>query len=77
MEDQGIAVLALHLLQACLVYINTLMIQQVLESTSWFEKMEPEDCRALSPLIYHHINPYGIFELNMGERLPIETKAAA
>jgi hypothetical protein len=39
--------------------------------------MEPEDFRALSPLIYHHINPYGIFELNMGERLPIETKAAA
>jgi TnpA family transposase len=77
LEDQEIAVLALHLLQACLVYINTLMIQQVLESPSWFEKMEPEDFRALSPLISHHINPYGIFELNMGERLPIETKAAA
>jgi TnpA family transposase len=77
LEDQEIAVLALHLLQACLVSINTLMIQQVLESPSWFEKMEPEDFRALSPLIYHHINPYGIFELNMGERLPIETKAAA
>jgi TnpA family transposase len=53
LEDQEIAVLALHLLQACLVYINTLMIQQVLESPSWFEKMEPEDFRALSPLIYH------------------------
>ena len=69
--------LALHLLQACLVYINTLMIQQVLESPSWLSKMEPEDFRGLSPLIYHHINPYGIFELNMGERLLIEMKAAA
>ncbi len=29
LEDQEIAVLSLHLLQACLVYINTLMIQQV------------------------------------------------
>jgi TnpA family transposase len=57
LEDQEIAVLSLHLLQACLVYINTLMIQQVLESPSWFEKMEPEDFRGLSSLIYHHINP--------------------
>jgi TnpA family transposase len=50
LEDQEIAVLSLHLLQACLVYINTLMIQQVLESSSWFEKMEPEDFRGLSSL---------------------------
>ena len=77
LEDQEIAVLSLHLLQACLVYINTLMIQQVLESPSWLAKMELEDFRGLSPLIYYHINPYGLFELNMFERLPIETKAAA
>src|SRR5262249_48600265 len=77
LEDQEIAVLSLHLLQACWVYINTLMIQQVLESPSWFEKMEPEDFRGLSSLIYHHINPYGVFELNRRERLPIEMQAAA
>jgi TnpA family transposase len=29
-EDQETLMLALHLLQVCLVYINTLMIQQVL-----------------------------------------------
>ena len=50
---------------------------QVLESSSWFEKMEAEDFRGLSSLIYHHINPYGVFELNMRERLPIEMQAAA
>ena len=77
LEDQEIAVLSLHLLQSCLVYVNTLMIQQVLESPSWLEKMEPEDFRGLSSLIYHHINPYGIFELNMRKRLPIEIQAAA
>ena len=77
LEDQEIAVLSLHLLQACLVYINTLMIQQVMESPSWLEKMAPEDLRGLSPLIYHHINPYGIFAFNMHERLPIEIQAAA
>lgn len=68
LEDQEIAVLSLHLLQACLVYINTLMIQQVLEGPSWLANMEPEDFRGLSPLIYTHINPYGLFELDMDLR---------
>ena len=77
LEDQEIAVLSLHLLQACLVYINTLMIQQVLASPSYFDKMAPEDLRALSALIWHHINPYGIFDLDMEERLPIEWQVAA
>jgi len=36
--------------------------------------MQPEDLRALTPLIYQHVNPYGIFNLNMGERIPIKTK---
>jgi TnpA family transposase len=31
LEDQEIAVLSLHLLQICLVYINTLMMQQICE----------------------------------------------
>ena len=77
LEDQEIAVLSLHLLQACLVYINTLMIQQVLASPSYFDKMAPEDFRALSALIHHHINPYGLFDLDMEERLPIEWPGAA
>ena len=69
--------LSLHLLQACLVYINTLMIQQVLASPPYLDKMGPEDFRALSALIWHHINPYGLFDLDMEERLPIEWPAAA
>jgi hypothetical protein len=73
----GVCGLALHLLQACLVYINTLMIQQVLEAPSWLAKMTPEDLCGLSPLLYTHVNPYGIFELDMGHRLPIEAKAVA
>ena len=44
------------------------MIQQVLASPSYFDKMAPEGFRALSALIYHHINPYGIFELDLHER---------
>ncbi len=72
LEDQEISVLALHLLQASLVYVNTLMFQQVLEEPGWLERMMAEDLRALSPLIYHYINPYGTFELDMAKRLPID-----
>jgi len=58
LDDQEASVLALHLLQASLVYVNTLMVRQILEEPGWLERMTPEDLRALSPLIYHHVNPY-------------------
>ncbi|PRP68684.1 DDE transposase [Chromobacterium amazonense] len=70
-EDQELAVLSLHLLQASLVYVNTLFIQEVLAEKAWRERMTPDDWRALSPLIYHHVNPYGRIELDMGRRLPL------
>ena len=71
-EDQEITMLALHLLQMCLVYINTLMIQQVLAAPTWKQRLMPEDLRALTPLLYGHVTPYGLFHLNMDERLPLE-----
>ncbi len=64
--------LSLHLLQVSLVYINTLMIQQVLTDRVWLDRMEADDLRALTPLIYAHINPYGRFELDMQKRLHLE-----
>jgi TnpA family transposase len=67
--EQEIAVLSLHLLQISMVYINTLLIQQVLSESMWFEKMKVEDFRALTPLFYSHINPYGNFKLDMNKRL--------
>ncbi len=69
LKDQEISVLCLHLLQNCLVYVNTLMIPKVLNTTEWQEKMGKEDFRALTPLIYNHINPYERFELDLNERL--------
>jgi hypothetical protein len=39
--------------------------------------MLPEDLRTLSPLIYHHVNPYGTFKLDMAKRLPIDLAEAA
>ena len=75
-EDQELSVLSLHLLQLCLVYVNTLMIQEVLKERAWFDPMCEADFRALTPLIYSHINPYGYFELDMDKRLPIDKLAA-
>jgi TnpA family transposase len=72
LEDQELAMLALHLLQMAMVYINTLMIQQVLTDEVWWARMTPDDLRALTPLIYTHMTPYGMFRLDMNERLPLE-----
>jgi hypothetical protein len=71
-EDQEIAMLALHLLQNALVYINTLMIQRVLSEATWEKRLTAEDLRALTPLIYGHVSPYGTFLLDMHTRLDIE-----
>jgi hypothetical protein len=76
LEEQEVSVLALHLLQACLVYVNTLMIQSVLAEPAWAARMTPRDLSALTPLLFHHVNPYGAFELDMDARIPIETIVA-
>jgi Tn3 transposase DDE domain len=67
--------LSLHLLQVSLVYINTLMIQQVLSEPAWQDRLTAADLRALTPLLWVHVNPYGTFTLNMSERLPLERAA--
>jgi hypothetical protein len=54
-----------------LVYINTLMLQDILAEPEWMRRMTAEDFRALSPLVYTHVNPYGTFELDMDARLPL------
>lgn len=74
-DDQELGLLALHLVQNCVVYINTLMLQEVLVEPGWLERMKPEDMRALTPLIYSHVNPYGLFRLNMEERLTLHSTA--
>lgn len=71
LESQEVLMLSLHLLQVCLVYINTLMIQQILAEPLWQGRLTGIDRRALTPLKWQHVNPYGTFTLNMSERLPI------
>lgn len=73
-DDQEPAVLCLHLLQVCLVYLNTLMIQQILSKPEWKRRLTMEDKRALTPLIHTHINPYGLFPLDLNTRIAITRK---
>ena len=52
-----------------MVYINTLTIQRVLSEKKWEQRLSADDLRALTPLIYSHISPYGTFLLDMNARL--------
>lgn len=71
-EEQEVAVLSMHLLQVCMVYINTLLIQQILAEPEWNDRLKQDDLRALTPLIYAHVNPYGRFYLDMDDRLSLD-----
>lgn len=75
-DAQEIAILSMHLLQACLVYVNTLMVQEVLTEPKWYDRMTEADWRALTPLFYVHINPYGRFNLDMEQRIPLAQQGA-
>jgi len=70
-DDQELSVACLHLLQVSMVYINTLIIQEILSDPVWKNKLTPEDWRALTPLIHSHLNPYGLFPLDFTQRLNI------
>lgn len=72
-HNQTLSVLCLHLLQLSMVYINTLMLQEIIMQNGWMKKLTAEDKRALTPLIYAHINPYGLFPLNFEERIGFNT----
>ena len=72
LEDAEVSMLCLHLLQICLVFVNTLMMQRVLNEPEWQDRLTLLDLRALTPLKWQHINPYGTFALDMTARLSLE-----
>ena len=63
--------LCLHLLQVCITYINMLLVQEIFLEQDFLHIFQVEDFRALTPLFYHHINPYGVFILDLKKRLNI------
>jgi TnpA family transposase len=71
-EHQEVSMLALHLLQSALVHVNTLLMQRVLDEPAHAGRLTAADRRALSPLYWSHVNPYGTFRLDMDRRLDLD-----
>lgn len=70
-EELELSMLCLHLLQLSLVYINTVMLQQVIEESKWLPRMSIEDKRAITPLLSEHVSLYGKFMLDLNQRIPL------
>jgi TnpA family transposase len=51
-EEVEMTALCLRILQAALVYINTLMLQDVLAEPQWAALLTPADRRGLTPLFW-------------------------
>lgn len=68
-DEQEMSVLCLHTTQAAMVYVNTLMIQDILAEDEWMEMFTSEDYRGLTPLVWAHVAMHGEFKLNMNSRL--------
>jgi TnpA family transposase len=70
-DEQEMSVLCLRILQAALVYVNTLMVQDLLADPEWADVLTSEDRRGLTPLFWSHVLPYGEVKLNMTSRLTL------
>lgn len=67
--------LCLRVLQAAVVYVNTLMVQDVL--AEGLVELGAADRRGLTPLFWTNISPYGEVRLNMANRLALRATTAA
>ena len=54
-----------------MVYVNTLMVQDLLAESEWSNTLTAADKRGLTPLFWSHILPYGEVKLNMTKRLDL------
>lgn len=70
-DERELSVLFLRILQASLVYVNTLMLQEVLDKPEWIDQLTPDDQRGLTPLFWTHIKAYGEVRLDMDRRLDL------
>ena len=64
-ENQEIKILSLQLLQNCMMLINTILIQRILQESNILDSLTAADLRGLTPLFFGHINPYGLFYLDL------------
>ena len=64
-DQQELGMVALHILQAAIVYVNTLMVQEILALPEWKDILTIDDRRGLTPLFWSHILPDGELRLNI------------
>lgn len=70
-DEQEMSMLCLRICQAAMIYINVLMIQDILAEDEWDGALTAEDERGLTPLFWSHVLPYGQIKLNMDTRLAL------
>jgi hypothetical protein len=76
-ESQEVSMLAQHLLQPALVHVNTLLLQDILSEERRHKRLTDADRRALVPLFWIHVKPYGRFEPDMSSHLDLAAAASA
>ncbi|MEU1087486.1 Tn3 family transposase [Streptomyces sp. NPDC005892] len=62
---------------AVVVYVNTLRMREAPADDKGADKLTDADMRALSPLFWTRVNPYGRFELDMNSRLDLDLSIRA
>ncbi|WP_236567479.1 Tn3 family transposase [Nocardia sp. CY41] len=71
-DEQQLSVQCLRIVQASLVYVNTLMIQDLIDDPDTGEVLvTAADKRGVTPLFWEHVLPYGEVKLNMTNRLTL------
>ena len=68
-DEQEMFVLCLRILQSALVFVNTLMLQDILSEPEWAGLLTTADRRGLTPLFWPHVRPHGEVNLDMDARL--------
>ncbi|WP_165360815.1 transposase [Candidatus Chloroploca sp. Khr17] len=51
------------------------MIQERLAEPAWEARLTSDDRRGLTLLVYQHVSPYGVFDLDLTTRLPLRVVA--
>jgi TnpA family transposase len=71
-DEQELGAICLHILQSAVVFVNTLMIQDLLAEPEYAHLLAAEeDRRGLTPLFTMHVVPYGEVKLDMRSRLAL------
>ncbi|ONM46241.1 Tn3 family transposase [Nocardia donostiensis] len=71
-DEQELSVQCLRIVQASLVYVSTLMIQDLLDDPDVGDILTtPADKCGVTPLFWEHVLPYGEVKSNMTSRLTL------